>query len=155
MARIALVLVSVLLSFAACGGPARPPAEPPPTDEVDACAAAPSVAATRVARDFSTGCMSSESMTAYGAACTEGDPVGCDRWVGCQLGGELSAEAITTARAALRTACDGGIAEACRLRVGLLTENGQPMPADGCADIIRGCQLGDESSCFDCGNHCR
>jgi hypothetical protein len=102
--------------------------------------------------------MSQDALTALGHACNGGDADACDRYVGCQLLGELgtapSPDGITRARAALRTACDGGIAESCRLRLGVVTEHGAPMPDDGCADLIRGCKLGDETSCFDCGNHC-
>ncbi len=159
MTRIApgLVLIVVILaSLAACGGASRP--APEPAEEPSACAADPAVAATRRPKPAGTGCMSQESVTALGDACDGGDPDACDRYVGCHLLGEMGTSAtpdgITRARAALRTACDGGIAESCRLRVGVVTENGGAMPDDGCADVIRGCKLGDESSCFDCRNHC-
>jgi hypothetical protein len=155
MTRIAPVL-SIVLCLAACGGPGRP--APAPVEEPSACAADPSVAATRRPKPDGTGCMTQEAITALGDACNGGDADACHRYVGCQLLGELgtspSSAAIAQARGALRTACDGGIAESCRLRVGVVTERGQPMPDDACADLIRGCKLGDESSCFDCGNHC-
>lgn len=155
MARIAPVVL-IFLSLAACSGPSRP--APEPAEAPSACAADPSVAATRRHRPAGTGCMSQDDVTALGDACNGGDADACDRYVGCQLLGELGAapspQGITLARAALRTACDGGIAESCRLRVGVLTESGAAMPDDACADLIRGCKLGDENSCFDCDNHC-
>lgn len=148
--------VAVVLCIAACGGAPRP--APAPVDEPSACVADPAVAATRRPKPAGTGCMSQADVTALGDACNGGDADACDRLVGCQLLGELGsdpdARAIDRARAALRVACDGGIAESCRLRVGVATERGAAMPDDGCADLVRGCQLGDESSCFDCRNHC-
>lgn len=146
----------LVVTLAACGGPSAPATTPAELDEPDRCAAAPEVAATRVART-STGCLNADDLAALESACEAGDPVACDRAVGCRLSFDLDPApgAVASMRVALRTACDGGIAESCRLRVGVVTETGGAMPADACDDLIRGCQLGDESSCFDCGNHCR
>lgn len=153
---IARPLLGVLVSIAACGGADHP--APAAVEAPSVCVADAAVAATRRPRPAGTGCMSAEAITALGHDCNGGDVDACDRMAGCQLfaviGDTPDPAAVTSARAALRLACDGGIAESCRLRVGVAMNDGSPLPADGCADLIRGCQLGDDQSCFDCSNAC-
>lgn len=100
--------------------------------------------------------MSPLEANALVAACEAGDPDGCYIAATCELSTqpgadqpEKRAEAVATVRAATRKACDAGIAEACLMRVGVVTTDGVPQPADACADLVRACNL-DEKGCFDC-----
>ena len=145
----------LLILVGACSGAGSAATAPAEVEAPDPCVAEPSVAATRVPRPAGTGCMSRDALVALDDACSAGDPAACDRLVGCLVSDGLEPAETPGLRAALRTACDGGIAESCRLRVGVVTEAGGALPDDGCADLIRGCHLGDESSCFDCRNTCR
>ncbi len=156
MIRFARRSLAILVSIAACGGADHP--APAVVETPSVCVADAAVAATRRPMPAGTGCMTADAITTLGHACNGGDVDACYRMAGCQLfaviGDTPNPSAVTTVRAALRLACDGGIAESCRLRVGVAMEDGSPLPADGCADLIRGCQLGDEQGCFDCRNAC-
>ncbi len=100
--------------------------------------------------------MSQLEANALVAAYEAGDPDGRYLAATCVLSTqpgadqpEKRAEAVTTVRAATRKACDAGISEACLMRVGVVTMDGLPQPADACADLVRACNL-DEKGCFDC-----
>jgi hypothetical protein len=148
-------LLLLIITVAACGGASSTATAPADVEAPDRCAADPAVAATRMPRPAGTGCMSQASLDALDQACQGGDAAACDRAVGCRLSLDLDPAKAPGLRLMLRTACDGGIAESCRLRVGVVTETGGALPDDACADLIRGCQLGDDLSCYDCRNTCR
>ncbi len=140
--------------LAACGTPAAPPKAP--AKEAGKCVVDPAVSATRRATPEAKGCMSQLEANALAASCEAGDPDGCYLAAVCVLSTqpgadqpEKRAEAVTTVRAATRKACDAGIAEACLMRVGVVTQDGGPQPEDACPDLVRACNL-DEKGCFDC-----
>lgn len=91
------------------------------------------------------------------AACNADDADACYRAASCELLDQVGAEpgaartaSVANVRKATRVACDGGIAEACLLRVGVVMSLGEPQPADACADLVRACQLAGDPACFDC-----
>lgn len=156
MVRVALVSIAVASSLTACGGASSPP--PPPPEEPGRCVVDPALAETRRAKPPESGCSSEGTWDALAAACNGGDPDACYQIAICvklqEITADLSdaerAQHVAASVAGLRVACDAGIAEACNMRVGVQMYDGAPMPADGCADLVRGCQLGDERGCFDC-----
>ncbi len=150
-----LPFVSVILLAACGGGSSPPPVEPEP---VSRCVTDPQVASTRRAAPKIAGCMG-EQWDQFGTACTERrDPDACYQIAVCvkvqEMDPKLSAEdrAVhqTAILASLDVACTAGIAEACEMHVGVRMMNQEPLPADGCDYLRRGCNLGDEDSCFSC-----
>lgn len=150
--RFAFAWVSLL---AACGGSASPPAaEPEPASR---CVAEPSIAASRRAKPAEVSCMG-DAWDQLGDACNGGDPDACYQIAVCvklqEMDPKLSAEERATHQrailGALDKACTAGIAEACEMHVGVRMMNEEPLPADGCDYLRRGCNLGDEDSCFSC-----
>ena len=154
--RSRLVPVFFLGAIAACGGGSSPPpAEPAPASR---CVADPQLASTRRTAPPVAGCMG-EQWAQFGTACSERrDPDACYQIAICvkvqEMDPKLSAEDREVHRTAilagLDVACSAGIAEACEMHVGVRMMNQEPLPADGCDYLRRGCNLGDEDGCFSC-----
>ncbi|MEZ4399597.1 MAG: hypothetical protein R3B06_06245 [Kofleriaceae bacterium] len=151
-----MIGVGLALTLAACGGSATPPpAQPAPAD---VCVADPALAANRRPKPPEVGCMDQAAYLALGDACNADDPDACYQIAVCikaqELGVDMAAAERTQHQTAilqsLRRSCDAGIAEACTLRVGMQMIDDAPLPADGCADMIRACNLGDEQGCAGC-----
>jgi hypothetical protein len=152
MTRTASLLIVCVAGLAACGGASpspQEPVEPPSICEVD-----PAMAEKRRPKPEHPGCMDQAKLDAMEVACNDGDATACYLGAACiladQLGKDPDAEAARNARMALRVSCDGGIAEACELRVSVAMQHGEALPDDGCADLIAGCHLGDEMACLSC-----
>ncbi len=147
-----LIRIALLAMIAACGSAPAAPVEPAAAP--GKCALDAAVAATRLPKPADKGCMHQEDADAFFTACEGGDAEACYHLAVCGLANLGASQSPTGAevdnqRAALRRACDAGVAEACLLRVGVVTAKGGPLPSDGCADLVRACQL-DEKNCFDC-----
>jgi len=106
-------------------------------------------------------CSDRIKLTAATDACDKGDAAEC-YVVGACLAVQISmlegkdpvqrARAVEQGKKAMRLACDGGIAEGCDNRAGMI-ENQATDPAarkEACEDIIRGCQLGKQVDCAEC-----
>ena len=153
MARLApsFVLVTVAACGASSGSP--PPSPPAPPDR---CVADPALAGARRPKPAESGCLTAEAWDALASACAAQDPDACYRLAVCiqqrDLGAEPAARAasLEDTRTHLRLACDAGIAEACTVRVGFVRLADLPAPADACADLLRGCGLGDADACSAC-----
>ncbi len=157
IALAALAALAALVVLAACGGGSAPPPAAP--EAPSKCQVDPALAETRQPKPKEEGCSDTRGRV---DACNGGDAGACYQAAICiklqELGVEMSAEERaeyqTAILAGLREACDSGIAEACTMRVGMQMMNNEPLPADGCVDIIRGCNLGDEDGCFACRFNC-
>lgn len=147
--------VAIVVLAACGGGSSPPPAEPEPASR---CVADPSLASSRRAKPEASGCMG-ETWNQLRDACSERkDPDACFQIGSCltlqALDPGLSAEERDQHQRAILAsfdvACGAGIAEACETHVGVRMMNQEPLPADGCDYLRRGCNLGDEKSCFSC-----
>ena len=146
----------ILLALAGCGGASSPPpAEPTPAGR---CVTQPAMAEQRRARPETPSCNDPEAWRALADACNQDSPEACYQISICvslqEQGADMADDEreqhVSSSLAGLRRACDAGIAEACTLRVGLQLLGGQPLPADGCDDLVRACNLGDGDGCLAC-----
>jgi hypothetical protein len=155
--HLRLLGTMILGALVACGGggaSSPPPAEPEPASR---CVTDASLAASRRAKPPEVGCMG-DAWKQLGDACNEDDVDACYQIAICvklqELGADMSAEERDKHQRAILTgldkACSGGIAEACEIHVGARMMNQEPLPADGCDYLRRGCGLGDEQGCFAC-----
>lgn len=154
-----LVVIVIGTPMLGCGGstpPAKTDPEPPGRCVVD-----PEIAATR--QPEPPGEISCENWEGLSASCSGGDASACYQFAVCvktqevtmasTLTPEQQAQHVEAAMAGLRVACDGGIPKACSLRIGMQMQDGQPLPADGCADLVHSCNLGDDEGCAGCRYH--
>ena len=148
----------VLCGLAACGGGSSPPPAAPEPAPASRCVADPQLASSRRAKPAEAGCMG-DAWQQLGDACSERkDPDACYQIAVCvklqELDPKLSPEERAVHQRAildsLDVACSAGIAEACEMHVGVRMMNQEPLPADGCDYLRRGCNLGDEDGCFSC-----
>lgn len=160
--RRAFLLPLVLVLVPACsGGTPAPVAAEAPSESENRCEVKPAIAATAKEAPRVLGCSDRGKLTAITDACNGGDAAQC-YVVGACLAMEIlmlegkdpvrRARAIEQAKKAMRVACDGGIAEGCDNRAGLI-ENQATSPAarkEACEDVIRGCHLGKQANCLEC-----
>jgi hypothetical protein len=155
-APVTLASLPLAVALWACGGSSPSPAEPTATP--GHCVADPSTSQTRRPRPPEAGCSDADARAARDQACTGGDADACFQRAVCiklqETGADMPederATQVATALADLRIACDAGISEACVVRVGFQMMNDEPLPADGCTDLVRSCNLGDKDGCFAC-----
>ena len=159
MKRLFLVLAA---SVVACGGGTPDPAPvETPEEEARTCEPKQALVATAKATPRVLGCEDKEKLTAVVDACNGGDPAQCYVVGSClamrvlMIGDKDPAErakAVDMGMKAMRIACDGGIAEGCSNRAGMIENQETDTQArkEACADVIRACQLGKEAACTHC-----
>lgn len=152
----------LLLLLPACGGgtPAPAAVEAPP-EAANRCEVKPALAATAKPTPRASSCTSRPELAAATDACNGGDAAQC-YVVGVCFIVQVSmigdkdpvqrARAVEQGKKALRVACDGGIAEGCDNRAGMIEDQATNQAArrEACADIIRGCHLGKQVDCAEC-----
>lgn len=156
-----IVIVTLACSLlAACGGGSSPPpAEPEPASR---CVVDPQLAASRRTKPPEVSCGGGAWQQLTDACNDRDDPDACYQIAICiklqamtmDLSAEDRARSQSSILAGLDTACTAGIAEACELHVGMRMMNDEPLPADGCDYVRRGCNLGYEDGCFSCRFNC-
>jgi hypothetical protein len=155
MQRAIVVSLALGCGWGGCGGgkgDAREPAQS--AAAVTRCVPDEKLALTRLARPEERGCIDQAVWDELEARCSANDPAACYQLAVCVELRDVGRATERPTRDHLRVACDGGIAEACTFRVGAVMLGGAPLPADGCADLLRGCGLGDRDACAQCTMSC-
>lgn len=161
--RRSTVVLLVLLSISSCGGGTPAPAVAESSSEPSShrCEVNPEIAATAKTTPKALGCSNRAELVAAAEGCHQGDAAFCYQ-LGVCFAVEVSmvgdkdptkrSKAIAEGKKAFRVACDGGIADACDHRAGMI-EDQQSNPAarkEACEDIRRGCHLGKKVDCAEC-----
>lgn len=163
MARVKCHLLVLVMSVGACGGGTPEPAavEPSTEEAVTKCEPKPALAATAKATPKVLVCDDKGELTAATDACNGGDAAQCYVVGSCfamqilMIGDKdpaQRAKAVVLVKNALRIACDGGIADGCYNRAGMIEnqETNRQAREEACEDIIRACQLGKQAGCVGC-----
>jgi len=156
-------LFVLVMSVVACGGGTPEPAAVEPSTEgaVSKCEPKPALAATAKATPKVLVCDDKEKLPAATDACNGGDPAQCYVVGSCfamqilMIGDKdpvQRAKAIEMGKKAMRVACDGGIADGCYSRAGMIENQTTNRRAreEACEDVIRACHLGKQAGCMSC-----
>lgn len=167
MRRLACGPLLIVVLLSGCGAGTREPtaAVAPSAEPANPCEPQPAMVSKAIATPKLRSCDDRAALGAATEACNGGDASECYQ-VGVCFAVVVSAlddkdpvrraAAVTQGKKAFRVACDGGIAEACDNRAGMI-ENQATSPAarkEACQDVIRACHLGkkvDCAECFGCG----
>lgn len=159
MSTVSRVLPSCLFAFlAACAHTTPAPgAEAVSLPPASICTPVEKVSVTRVPAPPQISCSDPAVRKALENGCNKDEVMNCHQMGACLLAevmgratDEASKPQVDAARASLGKGCDAGIAESCSLKAALRLELGEGDKAT-CAEVVRACQLGDETTgCASC-----
>jgi len=163
MPRLSCETFLIVLLLSGCGAGTREPtvAEAASAEPANPCEPKPAMVSKAIATPKVRSCDDRASLVAATEACNGGNATECYQ-VGVCFAVQVSMlgdkdpvrreAAVTQGKKAFRVACDGGIAEACDNRAGMI-ENQATNPAarkEACQDVIRACHLGKKVDCAEC-----